>query len=250
MHTSKLLRASDFQYWRLAEDKRINVDFERFCPDYHELDRVGVISPCLEDGVLYTGDALLALTTAFYDVLRSRATDFFDYPQHFAFIGASEGGVHTRSEPLPMDQVGAGWGNLDVWPDSKWIATPKSVTGMLKKVFDFQINRLFLPHDLKPGTDESPLPAYARKMLGTRLKTVHYYNTPIPNVEIHASQQVADLVQKSIAQFPNAESTPKDQAQGYKAEQPTQSNFPSVERYRQVRVDDFLEDMAGCFDAN
>jgi hypothetical protein len=250
MHTSKLLRASDFQYWRLAEDERISVDFEKFCPDYHELDRVGVISPCLEDGILYTGDALLALTTAFYDVLRSRTTNFFDYPQHFAFIGASKDTVHTRGERLPMDQVGTGWGNLDVWPDSKWIATPRSLTGMLKKVFDFQINRLFLPQDLKPGTNESPLPTYARKMLGTRLKAVYYYNTPIPNVEIHSSQQVADLVQKSIAELPNAESASEYQIQGREVEHPAQSNFPYVERYRQVNVDDFLDDMTGCFDGN
>jgi hypothetical protein len=246
MHTSKLLRASDFQYWRLAEDKRISIDFEGFCPDYHELDRVGVISPYIEDGILYTGDALLALTTAFYDVLRIRETDFFDYPQHFAFIGTSENTVHTRGEQLPMDRIGTGWGNLDVWPDSKWIPTPRSVTGMLKNAFDFQINRLFLPHDFKLGSDESPLPAYARKMLGTRLKAVYYYNTPTPNVEIRASQKVADLVQRSLAEFPNAESEIK----GRVDEHPTQSNFPSVARYQQVSVDDFLEDMAGCFDGN
>lgn len=241
MHTSKLLRASDFQYWRLAEDERIRVGFEGFCQDYHELDRVGVISPCLEDGILYTGDALLALTTAFYDVLRAREADFFDYPQHFAFIGASEGTVYTHGERLTMDRVGAGWGNLDVWPDSKWVATPRSLTEMLKKVFDFQINRLFLPYDFKLGSDESPLPAYARKMLETRLKAVYYYNAPVPNVEICASQQVVDLVQKSIAEFPNVES---------EIEHPAQSSFPSVRRYQQVSVDDFLEDMADCFDGS
>ena len=241
MHTSKLLRASDFQYWRLAEDERISVDFNGFCPDYHELDRVGVISPCLEDGILHTGDALLALTTAFYDVLRARETDFFDYPQHFAFIGASGDTVHTRGERLPMDQIGIGWGNLDVWPDSKWIPTPRSVTGMLKKVFDFQINRLFLPHGFKRGFDESLLPAYARKMLETRLKSVYYYNTPTPNVEIRASQQVVDLVQKSISQFPNAESTSMYQ---------TQSDIPAVGRYQQVTVDDFLINMADCFEGD
>ena len=241
MHTSKLLKASDFQYWRLAENQRISVDFEGFCPDYHELDRVGVISPCLEDGILYTGDALLALTTAFYDVLRSRETDFFDYPQHFAFIGTSEDTVHTRDERLPMDRIGTGWGNLDVWPNSKWIATPGNATGMLKKVFDFQINRLFLPHGFKPGSDESPLPAYARKMLGTRLKAVYYYNTPSPNIEISASQQVADLIQRSIAEFPNTER---------EIEPPGQTDFPFVGCYQQVSIDGFLADMVGCFDGN
>ena len=238
MHTSKLLKTSDFQYWRLTEDEQISVDFEGFCPDYHELDRVGVISPCFEDGILHTGDALLALTTAFYDVLRSQGTDFFDYPQHFAFIGASGDVVHTRGERLPIDQIGTGWGNLDVWPDSKWIPTPASVTAMVKKVFDFQINRLFLPHGFKPGSNESLLPAYALKMLGTRLKAVYYYNTPIPNVEVCGSQQVADLIQKSIAECPSVES---------EIEHPVESDFPSVGRYQQVSVDDFLADMAGCF---
>lgn len=241
MHTSKLLRASDFQYWRLAKGGRTSVDFEEFCPDYHELDRVGVISPCLEDGILYTADALLALTTTFYDVLRARETDFFDYPQHFAFIGTSEGSVHTHSEKLPMDRIGTGWGNLDVWPNSKWIPTPGSVTGMLKKVFDFQINRLFLPYSFKPGSDESRLPTYARKMLGTRLKAVYYYNTPIPNLEICASQQVADLIQRSIAEFPNLES---------EIEHSALSDFPFIERYQQVSVDEFLKGMAGCFEDN
>ena len=241
MHTSKLLKASDFQYWQLTEDKRIRVDFEGFCSDYHELDRVGVISPYIEDGILYTGDALLALTTAFYDVLRSRETDFFDYPQHFAFIGASKDTIHTRGELLPMDRIGTGWGNLDVWPNSKWIATPRSATGMLKKVFDFQINRLFLPHNFKLDFDEPLLPAYARKMLSTRLKAVYYYNTPVPNVEIRASQQVADLIQRSIADLPNAES---------EVEHPAQGNFPYIGCYQQVNVDDFLADMASCFEGD
>lgn len=241
MHTSKLLRATDFQYWRLTEGERTSIDFEEFWSDYHELDRVGVISPCLEDGILYAGDALLALTTAFYDVLRARETDFFDYPQHFAFIGASEGVVHTRGERLPMDRIGTGWGNLDVWPDSKWIPTQGSVAGMLKKIHDFQINRLFLPHGFKPGSEELLLPAYARKMLATRLKAVYYYNTPVPNVEIRGSQQVADLVRRSVAEFPASES---------EVEHPAQTDFPSTGRYQQVSVDNFLEDMVGCFDGD
>ena len=241
MHTSKLLKAADFQYWQLTEDQRIRLDFNGFCPDYHELDRVGVISPCFEDGILHTGDALLALTTAFYDVLRSQGTDFFDYPQHFAFIGASGDVVHTRGERLPVDQIGTGWGNLDVWPDSKWIPTPGSVTGMLKKVFDFQINRLFLPHGFKSGNDESRLPAYARKMLETRLKSVYYYNTPTPNIEICASQQVVDLVQRSIADVTNLNN---------EIEHPVKSDFPSLGRYQQVSVDAFLAEMAGCFEGD
>ena len=85
MHTSQTLRSSHFEYRCTEASGR--VAFSSFCADYHEQDRVGVVSPHLEDGVLHTGYALLALTTAFYDVQRAGGSDFFIYPQHFAIIG-------------------------------------------------------------------------------------------------------------------------------------------------------------------
>ncbi len=47
MHTSTLLVSQNFEYWQSGENGLTCVDFETFCPDYHELDRTGVISPCL-----------------------------------------------------------------------------------------------------------------------------------------------------------------------------------------------------------
>ncbi len=73
MHTSTRLRADDFHFWQQTASANQPVDFATFSPDYHEQDRVGVISLGLEDGVLQTSYALLALTTAFYDRLRARA---------------------------------------------------------------------------------------------------------------------------------------------------------------------------------
>ena len=251
MHTSKLLASSDFQYWQLDRDRFVKVDFGAVCPDYHELDRVGVVSPHLEDGVFNTSAVLLSLTTAFYDVLRLHSDDFFDYPQHFAFIGTSHDGVHTRNGRLPVDDasIGAAWGNLDVWPDSKWITVPGTATEMMKKAVDFQINRLFWPEDFKLSQDGGRLPAYARKMLKTRLKAIYYYDTTTPTVEIHVSQQVADLVRESIAQLPGVEGTPTDKTESRTVTQPNEDNSPYVERYRRVSVDEFLEDMNRCFDS-
>jgi hypothetical protein len=244
MHTSKVLKSSDFQYWRLDIDKPVKVEFNAFCPNYHELDRVGVVSPQLEDGLLYTGYALLALTTAFYDVLRSRLTDFFDYPQHFAFIDVNREGVCTRGGRLPLDKqaMGAPWGGLDVWPDSNWITTSGDVMGVMKKVFDFQINRLFWPQDFKPSQDEVLLPAYVRDMLRARLKAVYYYRSTSPNLEIRVSQPVEDIVQKSIARVPKVEGTTPGQIQPNRATQSGEDKFAYIERYQQVNVTDFLED--------
>src|SRR5436190_9306686 len=89
MHTSSLLTASDFAYWRLEAGGAAPIDFAALFPDYHELDRVGVVSPHLEDGIHFTGASLLALATAFYDVQRAKATAFFNYPQHFALLGGA-----------------------------------------------------------------------------------------------------------------------------------------------------------------
>ena len=190
MHTSTLLISQNFEYWQSGENGLTCVDFETFCPDYHELDRTGVISPHLEDGILHTGYALLALTTAFYDIWRARTDDFFIYPQHFAILDITREGVNTGCGRLPLEKstLGGPWGNLDVWPNSKWIPAHGSVSGMLKKAFDLQINRLFWPEDFRPNRKEKSLPAYAVQMLRTHLKAVYYYSTSGPNIEIHAAQ--------------------------------------------------------------
>lgn len=243
MHTSTRLQATDFQFGQWQQGQFVPVCFDAFCPNYHELDRVGVVSPCLEDGVLHTAYALLALTTAFYDVQRARATDFFDYPQHFAFVGAGAGGVRTRGAPLPLTQpyLWNAWSWLDVWPENKWITGPPTALGMLKQIFDQQINRLFWPSDLKPALNENPLPPYVAKMLKTSLKAVYYYQrtglavemSAPTTFEIHPTPAATTLVQESLAQLPTA--------QDLAAKQHT----PLVERYQVIRVNDFLDEMHG-----
>jgi hypothetical protein len=242
MHTSNVLSASDFQYWHVDADDVIRVDFDTFCPNYHEFDRIGVVSPFLEDGVLHTGCALLALTTAFYDVLRSRGTDFFDYPHHFALIGANDAGINTRGERLPIDDatIGASWGNLDVWPDSNWIPAPGTALGMVKKVFDLQINRLFWPHDFIKSRDEARLPAYVRDLLKARLKTVYYYNSTAPDWELHVTRQVEDIVRKSVERLPDFDSAAQGQTRPHRVVQTSADNLFYIERYRLVSIDDFL----------
>jgi hypothetical protein len=245
VHTSTRLQSTDFQFWQWRQGQLAAAHFDAFCPNYHELDRVGVVSPCLEDGVLHTAYALLALTTAFYDTQRAHTTDFFTYPQHFAFVGAGAAGVYTHGDPLPLarPKLWNAWSWLDVWPDNKWITAPPTATGMLKQIFDYQINRLFWPSDLKPGPNENPLPGYAAKMLKTSLKAVYYYRcagladaTPADSaLEIQANAAGAMLRQESIAQLPNASGLPLHQ------------DPPTNERYQLVRVSDFLDEMCGCF---
>lgn len=233
MHTSTRLAAADFQYWRWTEEGSIQCSFADFCPDYHELDRVGVVSPCLEDGVLFVGRTLLALTTAFYDSQRARFSDFFDYPQHFAFVNAIGEGVQTDSHGTAPNaaETWAAWSWLDVWPDNKWITAPATATDLLQRVFDFQINRLFWPRGLAPAPDEQGLPAYAYQILRTHLKSVYLYTTGTPvqeeptTFEVRVSPAANELWQESIGRLPNP---------------PSQSALSAVERFEPIDIDNFL----------
>ena len=244
MHTSSIFASSDFQYWHLDGNGGTQVDFATFCPAYSEFDRVGVVCPHLEDGVLNTAYALLGITTSFYDIHRARGDEFFNYPQHFAFIASTADGVSTRGGPLPLERnaMGAPWSNLDVWPESQWIPASGTATGMLEKVFSFQINRLFWPEGFAPEADEIPLPTRVRRLLLARLKTVYYYNPTAPNVEIHVVQKVEDIVQGSIAQLPQTGGATLERAPS------STDEFPYVEAHRQLGVDEFLGDVASCFE--
>jgi len=212
MHTSTRLCAGDFGVWRHGPDGIQQTDFAAFCPNYHELDRVGVVSPTLEAGVCHASYALLALTTAFYDSLRARGDDFFDYPQHFAFVGAEGDNLCTSTGLLPLDtpKLWHAWSWLDVWPEHKWVTAPATTAGMLQRVFDYQINRLFWPRGVKPDGTEAALPPYVWKMLKTRLKTVYYYG-PLAfeqskktgeTLELRVAPGVDTVVQESIALLP------------------------------------------------
>jgi hypothetical protein len=236
MHTSNRLAASDFTYWDSAGGAQIG--FDKFCPDYHELDRAGVVSPHLEDGALYTGRALLALTTAFYDSHRARTADFFDYPQHFAFVGADSKGVCTANARLLPESphLWDAWSWLDVWPANRWITALPTASAMLEQVFDYQINRLFWPATLKPIPGEEPLPAYAYKMLLTRLKSVYYYSPQLPSdeglpvLEVHLSSTASDLLHESLAKLPEVVQLPP-------------AALSDVDRFQPVAVRTFVETM-------
>lgn len=249
MHTSHLLQSGDFQYWHRAQDGLVQVDFDQCFPDYHSVDRMGVVSPHLEDGALYTSYALLAVTTTFYDSLRARGGAFFDYPYHFAFCDVTAEGVATRHGRLSLDAdaFGAPWSGLDVWPESQWIRTAGSVESMLHHVFARHINCLFWPECFMPAAGAEPLPVYVKPLLAARLKTVYYYATAQPDVEIHVNATVENLVrEKSLARLPERVRDAVLAPQAAASASPTESPFPYVERYRRVPVDTFLADMAPC----
>ncbi len=246
MHTSHILQSDNFQYWQKEQDALVQVDFDTCFPDYHSVDRIGVVAPHLEDGVLYTKYALLAATTTFYDGLRARGGEFFDYPHHFAFCDVTAEGVAIQGGRQRLDQTTFGaWSGLDVWPESQWIQASGSVESMLQHVFAWQINCLFWPEPFMPTVGIEQLPVYVKPLLAARLKTVYYYNTTQPDVEIHVNETVEALVREKV--LPRLPEPVRALPQPTATPAPADSHFPYVEQYRRVSVDAFLADMAPCF---
>ena len=250
MHTSQVLSAGDFEFWQRGDNGLGRVPFESFCPDYHEADRTGVVSPFLEDGILHTSHAILALTTAFYDAWRARTDDFFIYPQHFAILDISADGVNTGSGRLRLDRdrLGWPWGNLDVWPDSQWVPSDGSVYGALKSAFDLHINRLFWPESFVPGEGEDRLPEYAFKIMRTRLKAVYLYRTGDPNVEIRGNSKAKEVAEQSVWRLSQLEGLSAEHLQVADREEESGTEHRQIERYNRVEPEQFLDDVGVCFE--
>lgn len=249
MHTSQVLSARDFEYRQRDGNGFRRVPFESFCPDYHESDRTGVVSPFLEDGIIHTSYAILALTTAFYDAWRARTDDFFIYPQHFAILDISAEGVNSGSGRLRLDRdrLGWPWGNLDVWPDSQWVPSDGSVYGALKSAFDLHINRLFWPESFVPGEGEDKLPEYALKIMRTRLKAVFYYRTIEPNIEIRGNSNAEQVAKQSVWRLSQLEGLSAEHLPMADDEEESGTGHSCVERYRKVDPEQFLKDVGVCF---
>jgi hypothetical protein len=206
-----------------------------------------VVSPYLEDGVYHTGAALLALATVFYETLRARGGDFYDYPQHFALFPVDEEGMRTRQGRRPFDAalVRGPWGHLDVWPDTNWLTAGGTATALIHKVYGLHIQRLFWPEALRASGDETALPAGMQRLLQSRLKAVYLYDTADPNVEIGASPTAEQILRECIERLPRSAEAREGEVPPLASVRPESSPFPYVERHRRVTASDFLAAVCG-----
>ncbi len=242
MHTSERVESSNFVYRRLSDSEPDFLSFSDAYPDYHPQDRVGLVSPHLEDALVGTAAAVLGLATGFYDCLRSKEEVFFDYPQHHVFIGGLAPNVHTRGGTIPMTEKewGGPWGWLDVWPETNWHLCPATPVRMLDAVFQHQINRVFWPASFMPVEVDEPLSHYARKLLSGRLKSVWYYDCTEADMEVRASESAVDIIRESLERLP--QSCMDDTGTGKAASGQWIHN-----RFKVVEPQAFLQDMAICF---
>jgi hypothetical protein len=103
-------------------------------PAFDAHDRLGVVvrRPCAAVGA---SALLLATVTAFYDIQRARAADFFIYPDYFVFHVGRRMGSHNR---------------MEIWPPHKEVVVPDQAEELLRAINDRGITRLIV-EDGAPG---------------------------------------------------------------------------------------------------
>jgi hypothetical protein len=103
-------------------------------PGFDASDRLGLVvrRPCAGVGA---SALLLAAVTAFYDVQRERAEDFFIYPDYFVFHVGRRLGSHNR---------------LDIWPPHKEVVVDDEPEELLRAINDRGVTRLVV-EDGAPG---------------------------------------------------------------------------------------------------
>jgi hypothetical protein len=188
-------------------------------PGFVAADRVGIVvrRPC---GVVGASALLLAAVTAFYDVQRAQAEDFFVYPDYFVFHVGRRLGRHNR---------------LDIWPPHKEVVVEDEPEEVLRAVNDRGITRL-LVEDGAPGEG-----AFARETLASaraRIVSALAYSakgrTPDADVSIASNDVAESYVAGVLEQSRDLPAGERDRIAAARAHL-VEGDRP-VERYRRVAL--------------
>ena len=219
MHTARELSSPAFS---IRVEGRAGALDDVF-PDFVERDRLGVVvrHPC---GATGASTLILAAVTAFYDVQRARAEDFFIYPDYFLFHFGSRLGNH---------------GMLDIWPQHKEVVVHDEPEELLRAINDRGITRL-LVEDRAPGE-----PRFERESLASarnRVATAVAYSPTgrladadvlVGGNDVTESYVAAVLEQSSLL-------TPRARNEIALARRALNEGGVPVERYRRLSLDDAL----------
>mgnify|MGYP006286338667 CR=1 FL=1 len=125
MHTTEELTGETFEYRRDGEA----VPRPEVMPATAVDDRLGVVMASPTDG-LGAGNFVLSCVTAFYDELRARRDEFFEYPDYYTF----------QASPDLLDYL-----EFDIWPDHKNVSVAPDPERALRAVNDRAIDVLLVP---------------------------------------------------------------------------------------------------------
>lgn len=163
MHSSHELTSAAFT----IELEGRPVSIPELFPGFDARDRLGIVVH-QPGGALGASVLIMATITAFYDIQRARADDFFIYPDYFVFHVGQQHGNHAM---------------LDIWPDHKEVVVANEPEAVLRAINDRAITHLLVP-DGEPGN-----PRFGRATLaGGCLRAALAY---APSGRVHDADVVA-----------------------------------------------------------
>jgi hypothetical protein len=155
MHTTDELTSETFEYRRDGEAvPRLDV-----MPAMAVEDRLGVVMASPTDG-LGAGNFILSCVTAFYDALRERRDEFFEYPDYYTF----------QASPDPLDYL-----EFDVWPDHKNVSVAPDPERVLRSVNDRAIDVLLVPDSSGNDADVEGLEDVTLRSAERRIDACYLY---------------------------------------------------------------------------
>ena len=231
MHTTELVRPEDFQF-----------DLLSLFPEFGGSDRLGVVSPQPQDGILNAGYLVLACVTAFYRFHRDTVWAGCKYPPYFVFLAPenSREGHPAHRWNVPWRSAVELWGQLDVWPDSQWIVTDGTIHGMLEGVLSHQVNRLLWPASLTLPGATPDLPPALLTNARRQLRSVLLYGSHDANVKVRVAKPVEDLIQHGVLRLPGFDA---EAIQSFHSARTGRQSGPGscyTEDYLEVSPDTFL----------
>ena len=193
MHTSQQISLNDFSI--IDKKNNVEIDFNTFCPNYYNRDRIAIINPFCNEALLGASRITFAFTAAFYESLRSAQKPFFNYPQHFTLF---VGGKNTVSQKYCKP-----WTMLDVWPDSQWRHCENNITAILKMLFELQVNRIIWPLGWTPTESLNKLPDSTYKILLNRIDNVYFYGSKTTEFCMSIRGKSYELWSEAISNAPD-----------------------------------------------
>lgn len=218
MHTTENLAQSSFA---ITFDGRLSGLRDVF-PDFGERDRMGVVvrSPC---GAVGASALILATVTAFYDLQRQSAADFFVYPDYFLFHVGGALGDHRM---------------LDIFPSHKEVVVEDEPEEILRAINDRAVTRL-LVEDVTPSEPDLERPTLASVNIRTAVAYSPGGRVADPDLAVAGDEATEGYVRDVLDQSEDIESGVREDIRNGRASL-LEGGRP-VESYRRLTVGDALQ---------
>jgi hypothetical protein len=219
MHSTREISSASFEVELAGAPSTLT----EVLPGFDGRDRLGIVvdEPLGGNGA---STLVLATITAFYDLQRQRGSDFWIYPDYFAFLTAAELGTLR-------------W--FEIFPPRKEVVVGTDPDRLLEAINDRGITRLLVP-DRSPRTpqfEREPLASYTDRVV-TAIAYSPRGRTAEADVTVRGNEHSERYVSNNIAASTSVPEPTRDQMIAERRD--LIDGGRPLETYRRVSCDDAL----------